>query len=328
MKVTQTLTVDGRFVDARLVGSSARIVISSAPHAILQPQLAGRRVRLGAELAFQERPHRPSLRPARRGLRADPPPGAVLGARDALDRHRRLRQGARRRAVDLDHGRRPDRLRLADEPLRRDAEVAQPRVSASPSCPTGQSTVIDRFDVSDPDVTTFAGSGEVPGYLLNQFSLSEQGGYLRVASTSRPIWWGPVGSAIPLSQSYVTVLELSGRSARAGRAGLGARPGRADHLGAVHRQHGLRRHLPPGRSALHDRPEHADRAAGRGSSSISPATRPTCSRSGRASCSGSAATSRRRTSPTARSSSCSTSPIRRRRSCLRRRSSAPAPRRR
>ena len=61
-----------------------------------------------------------------------------------------------------------------------------------------------------PDVTTFAGSGEVPGYLLNQFSLSEQGGYLRVASTSRPIWWGPVGSAIPLSQSYVTVLELSG----------------------------------------------------------------------------------------------------------------------
>ena len=48
----------------------------------------------------------------------------------------------------------------------------------------------------------------MPGYLLNQFSLSENGGYLRVASTSRPIWWGPV---LPTtSQSYVTVLQPQG----------------------------------------------------------------------------------------------------------------------
>ena len=42
MKVTQTMTVDGRFVDARQAGSSARIVISSAPHGDPRsPQLAG-----------------------------------------------------------------------------------------------------------------------------------------------------------------------------------------------------------------------------------------------------------------------------------------------
>ncbi len=41
MAVTQTMSVDGRFVDARQSGSSARIVISSAPHAIAEPQLAG-----------------------------------------------------------------------------------------------------------------------------------------------------------------------------------------------------------------------------------------------------------------------------------------------
>ena len=46
-------------------------------------------------------------------------------------------------------------------------------------------TLIHRFDVSDPDRTTYEASGEVPGYLLNQYSLSEQGGDLRVASTSR-----------------------------------------------------------------------------------------------------------------------------------------------
>ena len=68
--------------------------------------------------------------------------------------------------------------------------------------------MIDKFDVSDPDTTTYLSSGEVPGYLLNQFSLSENGGFLRVASTSRPIWWGPV---LPTtSQSYVTVLQPQG----------------------------------------------------------------------------------------------------------------------
>ena len=37
-KVTQTLTVDGRFVDARQNGSTARLVIASAPQGIVDPQ--------------------------------------------------------------------------------------------------------------------------------------------------------------------------------------------------------------------------------------------------------------------------------------------------
>jgi hypothetical protein len=70
-------------------------------------------------------------------------------------------------------------------------------------------TVIDRFDATDPNQTTLVASGEVPGYLLNQFSLSEYNGYLRVASTSRPIWWGSTAPQ-PQSQSYVTVLATQG----------------------------------------------------------------------------------------------------------------------
>jgi hypothetical protein len=75
--------------------------------------------------------------------------------------------------------------------------------------PSAQSTVIDRFDVTNPELTTLVASGEVPGYLLNQFSLSEYNGYLRVASTSRPIWWDDTAQPSP-SQSYVTVLATEG----------------------------------------------------------------------------------------------------------------------
>src|SRR5262249_60067600 len=90
--------------------------------------------------------------------------------------------------------------------------------------PTSQTTVIDQFDVRDPDTTTFVASGEVPGYLLNQFSLSEFGGYLRVAGTSRPIWWGGMAPlAPPQSQSYVTLLQARNGGLPPGRqvAGLG-----------------------------------------------------------------------------------------------------------
>jgi len=88
--------------------------------------------------------------------------------------------------------------------------------------PQAQVTQIDRFDASDPDRTAFVASGEVPGYLLNQFSLSESGGYLRVASTSRPDWWGGAVPQLP-SQSYVTVLRTQGNQLHAGGqiSGLG-----------------------------------------------------------------------------------------------------------
>ncbi len=44
-------------------------------------------------------------------------------------------------------------------------------------------TMLHRFDVSEPERTTYAASGFVAGTLLNQFSLSEDKGILRAAST-------------------------------------------------------------------------------------------------------------------------------------------------
>lgn len=63
----------------------------------------------------------------------------------------------------------------------------------SPSSDTSleETTSIHAFAL-DPDTgPDYLGSGSVPGSVLNQFSMDEYGGYLRVATTTNPDqWWG------------------------------------------------------------------------------------------------------------------------------------------
>lgn len=77
----------------------------------------------------------------------------------------------------------------------------QPQVA-----PADAETLISAFDISNPAQTTYLGSGTVPGYLLDQWSMSEAGGVLRVVSTDTPAWWGEG----PASQSYLTTLQPDG----------------------------------------------------------------------------------------------------------------------
>jgi putative cell wall-binding protein len=56
---------------------------------------------------------------------------------------------------------------------------------------TGPSTEVHGFDISTPTATTYRGSGSVPGYTLNQFSMSEHAGHLRIATTTQPPWADP-----------------------------------------------------------------------------------------------------------------------------------------
>jgi uncharacterized secreted protein with C-terminal beta-propeller domain len=97
--------------------------------------------------------------------------------------------------------------------------------------PPGTTTLISRFDVTDPDRTSYEGSGSVQGYLLNQYSLSEQDGDLRVASTTEPVWWN--GAQQEPSRSMVTVL-------RRGAGGVLARIGQVDGLGHGQRIYSVR----------------------------------------------------------------------------------------
>lgn len=48
-------------------------------------------------------------------------------------------------------------------------------------------TELYRFDVTQPGQPVYAASGQVPGYVLNQYSMSEFEGHLRVATTTDPM---------------------------------------------------------------------------------------------------------------------------------------------
>ena len=209
MRVTRTMNVEGTFVDARQNGGVARLVFSSAPRAIATPALASRSAGWVPTRRFHSliTGHRYSRPLASCSDVQRPAQFSGVGMLSIL-------------TVNLDRG-----LYATDSTaLMADAQlvygsssslyVATQRwinpLTPAAALPSSPETVIDRFDASGGEHTPLVASGVVPGYLLNQFSLSEYGGYLRVASTSRPVWWS--SSEPPPSESYVTVLSAGGGS--------------------------------------------------------------------------------------------------------------------
>ena len=95
------------------------------------------------------------------------------------------------------------------------------------SAAAGQRTDIYRFDITSPGPPRFAAGGSVPGYLIDQYALSEWQGYLRIATTTGTSWAladGPCQAAnARTSSSAVYVLSTRGPVMRlAGHvAGLG-----------------------------------------------------------------------------------------------------------
>ena len=67
------------------------------------------------------------------------------------------------------------------------------------------STLIHKFDTASTSRPVYEASGQVPGFLLNQFSMDEYEGDLRVAVTASPSWWWS-----DESESHVTVLRPRG----------------------------------------------------------------------------------------------------------------------
>jgi uncharacterized secreted protein with C-terminal beta-propeller domain len=66
-------------------------------------------------------------------------------------------------------------------------------------------TTIHKFEASQRTSTDYAASGGVRGFLLNQWSVSEHKGVLRVATTDTPAGW-----ASPQDESFVTTLRENG----------------------------------------------------------------------------------------------------------------------
>jgi uncharacterized secreted protein with C-terminal beta-propeller domain len=223
MRVVRTERLRGVHVSSRLTGRTARVVVWTRPRAAYQAALRGELRGWLPRRALRRRGlGRPTYRraaPCRRVLRPATFSGTDVLTVLTIDLDRGLP------AVDSDAIMSGGQVVYAST---RSLYVATQKWTPEPDSPdaepAGSFTTIHRFDTSDPDATSYRASGEVPGFLLNQFSLSEHDGLLRAASTDEPVWWG-MGIGADESQSFVTVLdERGGALVQVGRVGdLGRR---------------------------------------------------------------------------------------------------------
>ncbi len=191
-RVARTHTIDGAYVDARLVGGVARVVTRSSPDisfptpTVEDERSASKAQAANADVVRKAGPasflpkgascadaHVPveasgvstiavqSLDPS-----ADAPGPAVTVVADAS-------------TVYASAG----RLFVATSQFGRGGPVQPAVARRSEPAPGPGRTAIHAFDITDPAKARYAGSGDVPGQLLNQFSLSEDNGVLRVATT-------------------------------------------------------------------------------------------------------------------------------------------------
>jgi uncharacterized secreted protein with C-terminal beta-propeller domain len=224
MRVVRTMELDGGYLTARLVGSTARIVVASSPiteFPLLPANGVGTATQPGRIRDLIRSASAASLLPrytVRNAHGAVTRKGPLVGCRDVLRPRPFSGLGlVTVLTVDLERGLKP----IDSDALAADART----VYASPSSlylatsearavtPRGgvtlAGTAIHKFDISSPDETRYRASGRVPGVLLDQWSLSERDGILRVASTSVPL---QTGGAATESETSVTTFADRGSS--------------------------------------------------------------------------------------------------------------------
>jgi hypothetical protein len=244
--VTRT-TVEGNVVGARRTGDTLRVVLSGTGQRIplTQPADGSRRAERAAERANRRAVARARaaawlprmrVRDAETGIvTAGPAVGCA-----AVSRPTRFAGVGMLTVLTMDV---PNGLRVLDsDAVMSDGDlvyasatglyIATPRwfdPAAAGDAPPRGSTLIHKLDTSDPSRTTYRASGVVSGWLLDQFSMSELDGRLRVASTEEPEWWA--GEEEADSESRVTVLTESG--GKLVREGLVTGLGRGERIYAV-----------------------------------------------------------------------------------------------
>lgn len=219
-RVISEYTVDGQLVDARAVGSVARVVVRSSPRLSFpqvdpasteQQRLAANRAAIEAADIADWLP-RYEVREA--GGVSD---GAVRC--DAMSRPAEFSGSSMLTVLtfDLAAGSLGDGMPVsvvADgdtvysngsslyvaSDMRWRIMAGGPGADRQP-----QRTEIFKFDTSQPGQPRFAAAGEVPGWLINQYAMSEWEEHLRVATTSGDLW-GPQ----PDSESALYVLTQRG----------------------------------------------------------------------------------------------------------------------
>jgi Beta propeller domain len=212
MRVVRTERIRGTHVSSRLTGRTARVVVWTRPRAVYEPALRPAvRGWLPRRALRRRGVGKPSFRraaPCRRVFRPAQFSGTDVLTVLTIDLEKGLP------AVDSDAIMSGGQVVYASH---RSLYVATQDWTPMPATPAdelpGRSfTTVHRFDTGDPDSTAYHASGKLPGYLLNQFSLSEHEGVLRAATTEEPVWW--TGGFDAQSQSHVTVLDQRGGALR------------------------------------------------------------------------------------------------------------------
>ena len=204
MTIRSSTTVDGSYVSARESAGTVRVVVSSFPEAPVAERGRGRAFLPSA--VIHDRVAGESTR------------SKLLGCAD-VRRPKRFSGGEMLSVLTID-------LQAGLPAIDTDAVVAGGEIVYS--SPTGLyvatqrwlgadapaetisevRTQIHRFDVSDPDSTSYVATGAVEGFMLSQWSMSEHEGVLRVASTTSPPWMQ--GGTVGESESFVTTLAAAG----------------------------------------------------------------------------------------------------------------------
>jgi hypothetical protein len=232
MRVLRELDVEGSYLSARLTGATARVIVRTEPRGLEMPET-------GVTTAPEERRSDWQRSVRRTRTRAWLPSAVMRDRRRGTARRRalvRCRQVRRTQAfsglgtltvltIDMRRG-----LPAVDaDALMTDGDTvyaSQDRLYVAsqrwlaPDASRGEildqsATGLHAFSTERAGETSYVGSGEVPGYLLNQWSLSEHEGTLRAATTSMPPW----NSGARSESAVRTLKERGGRLVQAGVAG-------------------------------------------------------------------------------------------------------------
>jgi len=219
-QVVQTTELEGNVVTARVVDGVARVVLSTWPD--VQPMLDDVAVQGGAEVgraAIAESVGDTGIGdwlPAFRTTVADDAPAEeaeLVACEDVLmpEVNAGLAQTSILR-VDFEDGFDPaDTTTVVAEATAVYASTERLYVAANRWAPPTEdpmaagagTTAVHAFDLTGDGAAAHLGAGEVPGHVLNQYSLSEHEGHLRIATTE-------MGDDEQPSSSAVRVLRLDG----------------------------------------------------------------------------------------------------------------------
>ena len=223
-RVARTMELAGRLAGARLTGGTARVVVASSPEPIPVTDPVALRALARRQPTSRWLP-RTTIRSriTRRTFRRSVVPCSRV-------RHPQAFSGLDLLSVltiDLDRGLysvgRQAVMAGAQEVYASPSSLVVATRRYAPGTPDGTTvsggvTELHLFDGGAAPRTTYRASGAVPGFVLNQFALSEHEGALRVATTEEAPWSPQAG--VGQSESVVTVLRPDGeRLTTVGRLG-------------------------------------------------------------------------------------------------------------